>query len=427
MKVLGLIVEYNPFHNGHLYHLEKSLKTSNADYTVCVMSGNYVQRGEPAIINKWARTQMALTSGIDLVIELPFVYAVSSAEYFAFNSVKILNSLGVVDYICFGSETGNLTDLRSVANILNEEPVLYKTFLHEELKKGFSFAKSRANALKKYLLALNTNKISCIEDQYLNILLSKSNNILAIEYLKALDRLNSSIQPLTIKRISNDYNSTEISNFMPSATSIRNYILDSKQLLDSKFFESVIPKNCVPILLNEFWQKRGPVSLSSFEDIILATLRKMSKKESKLFISNNEGLENRVFNASLKANNLEELINLICTKRYTRTTIQRMLINILIGIKALDFKELSSNDAPLYARILGFNKNSTKLLTQIKSNSSIPLISKISDYIHSKDCNFKKMLQIEALASDIYVLGYKKGTIARSACQEYVQEIIRYG
>ena len=180
MKVLGLIVEYNPFHNGHLYHLEESKRLTDADYTVCVMSGNFIQRGEPAIVNKWARTKMALMSGVDLVIELPVVYSMSSAEYFGYGAVKLLDSLGCIDYICFGSESGNIGDLEIIADVLIKEPEEFKGYLKESLNRGYSYPLSRQNALEKYFRT-HLNKSDIIQST-----LASSNKMDAPRSLSAL-------------------------------------------------------------------------------------------------------------------------------------------------------------------------------------------------------------------------------------------------
>ena len=189
MNVLGIVTEYNPLHNGHIHHLKESLAVSSADAAVCVMSGNFVQRGEPAIVDKWIRAEIALNSGMDLVIELPAVYALSSAELFAFGAIKILDSLGFVSSICFGSETGVLEPLDAVAEILSNEPEEYKVFLKKFLEKGLSYPAARESALNEFFGADMAEVVS------------SSNNILGIEYLKALKRLNSPIRAFTIRRI----------------------------------------------------------------------------------------------------------------------------------------------------------------------------------------------------------------------------------
>ena len=212
-KVLGIIGEYNPFHNGHLYHLEQSKRMTGANYTVAIMSGNFTERGSTALINKWSRTEIALNNGIDLVIELPVLYATSSAEGFAEGAIKILNSLKVVDYISFGAETSNIDILQEIANILYAEPKNYKALLAQELNKGLSFPKSRENALMLYL---NNEKYSNI--------ISSPNNILGIEYIKALKKLKSNIKPISIARFEAGYNDTSYTGNIASATAIRNIV-----------------------------------------------------------------------------------------------------------------------------------------------------------------------------------------------------------
>jgi predicted nucleotidyltransferase len=192
MKVLGLVVEYNPFHNGHLYHIEQSKKATGCDAVVCVMSGNFIQRGEPAVINKFARTEAAVSSGADLVIELPVPFAAASAEFFGFGAVKILDSLGIIDCISFGSEHGDIGLLLAAAEIFADEPPLFKQYLGDALNQGLSFPVSRQNALVKYFDNTYLNQGT---SQHLNEILGNPNNILGIEYLKALKRLGSSILP----------------------------------------------------------------------------------------------------------------------------------------------------------------------------------------------------------------------------------------
>jgi len=190
-NVLAIIGEYNPFHNGHLYHLKESKEKTHTDYTIAIMSGNFVQRGNAAILDKWTRAKIAILNGVDLVIELPCIYSISSAENFAMGAIKILNSLKIVDSVSFGTEIDDITILEEFADILTDEPAEYKSLLSHELSKGISYPKARENALLMYL-----NDIR----KYANIL-SSPNNILAIEYLKAMNLTNSEIFPVSIKRI----------------------------------------------------------------------------------------------------------------------------------------------------------------------------------------------------------------------------------
>ena len=214
--ITGIITEYNPFHKGHEYHLQNAKSDTNANGIVCVMSGNFMQRGIPAIIDKWKRTEMAIKNGVDLVLELPTVYSLSSAEYFAFGSVSLLNSLGIVDNLYFGSEEGSISILESISKTLVNEPLVYKNFLKSNLNLGLPFHLSRANALNEYL---NSNDV-------LNVLCN-SNNILGIEYIKALLKLQSQITPRTLKRKGASYNDSDLSSSYPSATSIRKHLKEN--------------------------------------------------------------------------------------------------------------------------------------------------------------------------------------------------------
>ena len=227
-RVLGIIAEYNPFHNGHMYHLEKAKEQSGAQYSICVMSGNFVQRGNTSILNKWKKAEMALKNGIDLVIELPTIYSVASAESFSLGAIKLLDSLKIVDAISFGAETDDFAALNNISNIAFEEPKKYKDLLNKELKKGISFPQARENALMLYL---DDNK------RYANIL-NSPNNILAIEYLKSLKKIKSTIQPIPIKREKVYYNENTIVDEFASATAIRN-LLKNKQFSEIR---KVVPK-----------------------------------------------------------------------------------------------------------------------------------------------------------------------------------------
>lgn len=425
MKVLGLVVEYNPFHNGHLYHIQEAKRLSGADHVVCVMSGNFIQRGEPAIINKWARTKMALYCGIDLVIELPISHAMSSAESFSYGSVKILNDLGIIDYICFGSENGSIEDLDILSSVLTMEPLLYKALLKEELDRGLSFPASRENALLRYFSSdeyrLSKENTSLQWEHRLSSddvgeILGCSNNILGIEYLKALKKLNSRIKPLTIKRISNSYNDENITGNISSATSIRKLLSEDSL---HKALSCVLPETSYNIIKEEFEDGRGPVFLNNFSDIIISNIRKMHCDELLNYPYVSEGLHNRIKKAAQSCVQIDDLIDNICTKRYTRTRIQRILSSILTGIT--NDAEVYKKDPP-YARILGFNTNGRMLLSKIKKVSVIPTINKISDFIHLP--NYGDFLKKEVLSTDIYVLGYRNSSFKKGG-QEYKENIVK--
>ncbi|MDP4094157.1 MAG: nucleotidyltransferase [Bacillota bacterium] len=417
MKTVGLVVEYNPFHNGHLYHLQQAKKISDADSVVCVMSGNFIQRGEPALINKWARTKAALLSGADLVLELPVVFAMSSAEYFAFGAVKILDSLGIVDSICFGSEIGRLEELKLLADILVNEPEDYKAYLKNNLSLGVSYPAARENALAGYL----KDKHPSFEN--ISGVIASSNNILGIEYLKALLKLKSRIEPVTIQRIGSSYNDENISGELSSATAIRKLAADnSSSSYDS--LDNLIPPSALQILKDEFANGRGPVLPSAYENLIIHQIRKMTVNDIKAFPGVTEGLENRIKSCAENCGTFDELVAEICTRRYTRTRIQRCLFDILIGITSERLDTFMQNGGPQYIRVLGFNNKGRRLLSEAKEKASLPLIVKTADLKNSSNPLIRSMLELESLSTDIYVLGYKNGEY-RKAGQEFTQNIVR--
>ena len=303
-KVLGIIAEYNPFHNGHLYHLQNSIKTSGANYTVAVISGNFTQRGSTSLIDKWSKTQMALKNGIDLVIELPLLYSISSAENFAEGAIKILNSLNIVDYISFGTETNDIAILNNIANVLYKEPKDYKNLLSHELSKGISYPKARENALLMYLGDIR---------KYGNIL-SSPNNILGIEYLKALKKVRSNIMPIIMKRIEVGYNELSYKNNIASATAIRDIVKNNA--LD--LLQNLVPQSTYNILMENIKVGHIVPDLSTFEKQIIYNLRKMSIQEIANLADVSEGLEHAIKNTANSCNSIVEFLNTIKSKRYTR-------------------------------------------------------------------------------------------------------------
>ncbi|NLC68442.1 MAG: nucleotidyltransferase [Clostridiaceae bacterium] len=420
MRVLGIIAEYNPFHNGHLYHLKESIALTSADYAVCAMSGNFVQRGEPAVINKWARAKMALMAGIDLVVEIPVAYATASAEYFAHAGVKILDSLGVVDNISFGSETGDIKPLDAIAEILHHEPPSYKSALKSCQDTGLSYPAAVQRALGKYVENHGAPGLRAPEiDQVMGC----SNNILGIEYLKALKRLKSNITPVTIKRTANLYTTEYLTGEISSATAIRKNLPKDSPLITGDARHS-LPGSSIEILENEFSNGRGPVSLDRFSDTILALIRKMMPEEIKAFPGVTEGLENRVKKAAESCGTIDMLIEKASTRRYTVTRLQRILLYLLLNITSREFLEFNSHGGPQYIRVLGFNEKGAFLLSKIKKRGSLPIIIKVAGFTRTNNPVLNKMLEREAFATDIYVLGYKNPEY-RYAGQEFTQNIIR--
>jgi len=409
-NVLGIIGEYNPFHNGHKYHLEQSKKLAKADYTVAIISGNFVQRGNVSLIDKWAKTDMAISNGIDLVLELPTIYSVSSAENFAHGAVTILDSLDIIDYLSFGSELCDINVLNMCADVLTEQPIAFTNLLKHELAKGISFPKARENALLMYL-----NDVR----KYAGAL-SSPNNILAIEYLKSLKRIRSIIKPISIKRIGSNYNDTEIdvSGKFASATAIRQKLIDDKPQGLSK----LMPSSSYRILYNTILKGHYVKDLVVFEKEILYALRKMTISEIANLPDVTEGLEHNIKNAANSCNTLSEFLNIIQTKRYTNTRIQRILLYALLGITKNDMK-ISQKIKP-YARVLGFNSKGRDLLSTIASNKNIDIVTSVKKYIDSiNNKNLLHMLNTDINATNIYTLGYAKDSWANL---DYTHNMIIY-
>ena len=406
-NVLGIIAEYNPFHNGHLYHLTESKRKCNAKYAVAIISGNFTQRGDASIVNKFEKAKMAIENGIDMVIELPTLYSISSAENFANGAIKILNELNFATHISFGSESGNINQLNNIASILTDEPEEFSKLLKEELRKGNSFPVARQNAIEKFLNLTNKNTSnnnnnnnndnnndnSNNDTNYskFNKLLNSPNNILAIEYLKALKKTKSYITPITIERKNVDYYSENIVENFASSTKIRKEISENPNMhtnimdmnnMDMNnmninnmdiinnmdvnmdmFLNSCMPKKSYDIIKENIEKGNCIQGLKCFEDMIFYKLRSMQINEIKEIPDVCEGLENVIKKASNETNSLEDLINKCKSKRYTRTRIQRILIYALLGITRQDM-EMSENVNP-YIRVLAVNKNGKELLSII--------------------------------------------------------------
>lgn len=392
-KVLGIIGEYNPFHNGHLYHLEQSKQLTGSTYTVAIMSGNFTQRGSTSLIDKWSKTEAAIQSGIDLVIELPVLYVTSSAENFADGAIKILNSLKVVDYVSFGSEASDIEVLNQFADILYHEPKQYKTILSHELSKGLSFPKARENALLMYL-----NDIR----KYANVL-SSPNNILGIEYLKALKRQKSNIKPVSITRYESGYNDIAYSENIASATAIRNIIKNDGFDILSR----LLPAPSYSILIENM--KRGHIvpDLSVFEKQIIYNLRKMDISEIAELPDVSEGLEFSIKKAANSCNTLTEFLNIIKSKRYTTTRIQRILLYSLLGITKKDMA--MSKKVTSYIRVLGLNNRGKFLISEIaKANPKLEIITSVKRFMDgNSNKNLKLMLDKDIWATNVFTLGYE--------------------
>lgn len=392
MKILGVVCEYNPFHNGHKYLIEKAKELTGADFVIAIMSGNFTQSGNIAIYDKFTRAKLAIDNGLDLVIELPCIFAISSASYFASKAIQILDALNIVDYICFGCEDNNLTLLQNISNtIINKEENIWndtKNFLDT----GISFANARENALKNYL-----------SNEEVNIA-SKSNNILAIEYLKELKRLNSKISPIAIKREGADFNSVSLNkdNFI-SATAIRNYIFENKEK-NLSYFKKYIPNNVLDVINNT-----NAIFNYDFFNFLKFRILDLTKNELQDINEVTEGLENKIIKSISTSYTYNDFIKNLKSKRYQMSKIKRILLNILLNITKEDFN-LIFNSNSLYAHILSVSDAFKSNIGYITKKSSIPIIINKKDFDNIKDDLIKKSISYDLYASNLYSL-IKKETL----------------
>ena len=380
--MLGIITEYNPFHSGHKIHIEKSKEKTNSKNCIVVMSGNFTQRGEPAIFDKYIRTKMALLNGADIVLELPLCFATASAELFSLGAVDILNKTGIVKNICFGSEEGNIDNFLEVANILSNEPTLFKKNLNKFLDEGLSFPKARLKSLELFL------------DKNLSFL-KEPNNILSIEYLKAINRLNSKILVDTIKREKTSFHSNEIYEDLASATAIRNALLNGNY----KNIENVVPNNCISIIKNNI---KNIHKIDDYIDILKYILKIKNVEEIKNISDITEGIENKIIE-NIDSKTITELISRTKSKRYTYTKLQRAILHIILDIKKDDIYHLTRNLNP-YIRVLGFRKSSSSILKDLMENSHVPVITNLKNASKILDKIGLYFLEKEILSTDIYYI-----------------------
>jgi len=406
-NILGVIAEYNPFHNGHLYHLQESKKITNSKYSVAVISSNFTQRGDTSFLSKWDKCKMLLDNGIDLVLELPTIYSVSSAENFAYGGISILNSLNVITHLSFGSESGNINMLSAISKITKTKR--FQKLLKENLDEKVSYPKAMSEALKQY------------SSDYSEKDIFTSNNILAIEYLSSLRNLKSDIIPVTIKRDANNYNDFELStSSITSASSIRNALNNNGFNLEE--IKKYIPLKTFNIL--KTYTKH--IALKDFEREIIYSLKKSSISDISNLPEVSEGLEYKIKKAASMSHTLEDLIDNVKSKRYTLPRIQRILVYSLLGITKKDM-EFSKNIIP-YVRVLGFNENGKKILSKIKrENKDLNIITSLKKL--EDDCtnsSLLRLLEIDKLATDVFNIEYLKSkkSIEEKIPNDYNQKII---
>lgn len=372
MLVAGIIAEYNPFHNGHALLIEKA-RAAGATHIVAVMSGNFVQRGEPALFHHTERTKAALLGGVDLAVQLPVPYAVSGAQSFARAGVEILDSLGFVDWLVFGSECGDSALINETADAVYGDEI--KFLIADELKKGISFASARENALRK------------INPVYADVIKSP-NNILGVEYAAAIKRIGSRMKPVTFAREGADHDSAQSGGNIASASLIR------KNIVEGAEWENFVPDSKV-------YSECRKANISLVENAILYKIRTVSGEELALAPDVSEGIENRIISASSKATSLEELYSIAKTKRYSHARIRRIIINNFLGITADDLEIRVP-----YIRVTGFGSKGTELIRNADKTATLPIVTKAAD-IASLGDDAQRIFSAECRAGDIYSLCFE--------------------
>ena len=395
MKVAGIIVEYNPFHKGHEYHISETRRITGADFVVAVMSGNFTQRGIPACLDKFTRTECALACGADVVLELPFCYATGSAEYFAEGAVTILDKLGCVDSLCFGTEADVPISLYAeTAAFLCDEPAGYKKALQEGLRTGLTFPQARLAAARPYL---PPEALSLLESP---------NSLLGLEYCKALYRRKSSIVPYTVTRAGAGYHDTTLtSEGFSSATALRTLLTPGTAFPNT--FLSELPEACAAILSEKTY---APVFGADLLSLYRYAIAQKADCLS-LFSDVSPELAGRL-HKRFPVCDYETFLDHIKTKQYTRTRIERCFLHILLGLRKDTLEQFRKNEVG-YARILGFRACATPLLKAWKKTSSLPVLTKVAQ--KSKRCNApeNELLSFDLSATDLYnsVVAQKHGVL----------------
>ncbi len=396
--VNGIVAEYNPFHNGHRYQLEDAKRQSGADYTVVVLGGNFMQRGTPALFDKYKRAEMALRNGADLVLELPSFYSASSAEYFATGAVTLLDRLGVVDCLCFGSECGDLNTLQRIADILLEEPAEYVSLLKQYLRQGASYPTARTSALVQY----------CPELSGYRDVLRSANNILGIEYLKAVRRRNSAMKPVSTIRSGSQYHDRMLGTQFSSAMALRQAIHATQ---DWTMLSTQIPEPAYRILCTALTDRR-PLQLDDFSVPLLYKLLMEADAGYTDYLDVSAEVSDRIRNRLYDFTTFQAFCDLLKTKNMTYTRISRCLMHILLDMKTADMERYRQADYISYIRVLGFRKDAEALLSAVKKHAGLPLLTKLAEAEQILDetglSMFKKELRINAV--------YESAAAQKSGC-----------
>lgn len=391
MRILGIVAEYNPFHHGHLYHLEEARKSCNPDLTAVIMSGHFTQRGDMAIVDKWARTEMALRMGADIVFELPVIWALRSAGDFALGAVNHLAALGAT-HLCFGSESGDIAHLWRMARALLQETPVFRQQLRRHLDSGKSYPRALALAAEEKGESLHM-----------------PNDILAAAYLRAIEALGAEIEPVTIKRQGAGYHDTNPGAHMASASAIRKAVRSG-----TPPGELPMPEICRNILEREIGDGRGPIFADHLDSIINYRLRQMDTQDLTQIADMEPGLEYRLHRLARQYRSHAALLGELKTKRHTWTRLQRVLSYVVLGISSDDVRSAHER-GPAYLRVLGINQANTGVLKHV--TPKVPLI-----YNPSELCGNRE-LKLDILATDIYKLLAPREE-ERDSRQDYQRKIV---
>ncbi|KXH79883.1 hypothetical protein AU377_10415 [Sporosarcina sp. HYO08] len=385
MKATGIVVEYNPFHNGHLHHVKEAKRTTGADVIIAIMSGNFLQRGEPALVDKWTRTRMAIHHGVDLIFELPYAFATANAPVFAKGAIELLDAL-CCDAFCFGSENGQVAPFENSLRLIEETSERYEQSIKEAVQNGMSYPKALNEAYHTILNAANVEAQTVVD-------LKLPNNILGFHYMQAAQTINTKMSAATIPRKTAQYHDTPIvGNRIASATGIRKVLFESEQLDEVTDF---LPQKTVEMLFN--WQSEGKSfgSWDAFYPLLRYTILRSKPEQLAQIADVTEGIENRIYRAAIRHETFESFMNEVKSKRYTWTRIQRMLTHIFTGFT---YSMRKNSEKPAYLRLLGMTPKGRSYLNETKKELKLPIISRAAAF---SDPSFT----FDTQAADLYMLG----------------------
>ncbi len=433
MNVIGIIAEYNPFHNGHAYQIAHVRKNLHADYIVVATSGDYVQRGEPALLDKYTRARMALSSGADVVLELPVLWSTASAELFADAGISLFEKTGCVNGICFGAESGDLALLRRIADVLADEPAALKASLKHNLKSGSTFPKAREAALLSYFAgSAGQDGALPVSTETLSSLLASPNNILALEYLKALRRRASSITPYLLKREGAAYHETSIrsgaSEVPASASAIRHTLFaggagaseDSADGASENSADGILrhamPQEALAIL-QDYRADFPLLCADDFSGILGYLLLSSSASQLARTADSSPEFANRMQNQLPYYTSFSSFASRLKSKEMTLTRINRILLHSILGITSSDYACGNALDKIPYLRILGFRKSAAPLLAALKASAAVPLITRSSQALKLLSPDAMQVFERDVFAGNLYLQmrNQKGGTPLRAA------------